>query len=517
MTSVGAPAARGGDVRGPDRLSLATLRHVRGGTGPLVDPRELDVGIVHLGLGAFHRAHQALFTEDAIAAGGGAWGICGVTLRSRRVVDQLEPQDGMYTVLTRSSDATTARVAGVVREVRFAGERPVQVVARLAEPAVRVTTLTVTEKGYRHDPATGRLRHDDEGVRADVAGAAPRTVVGLLARGLQERMRADAGPLAVVCCDNLAHNGATLSTLVREFVDLLPAAESRPLAAWIGAHVSFPNTMVDRIVPATTAADRADAAAFVGLADEGTVVTEPFRQWVIEDDFRGARPAWEQAGALLTRDVAPYEVMKLRMLNASHSTLAYLGALAGYGTIAEAMCEDAFAELVDRLMREDVQPTLEAPDAFDLDAYRQELLRRFANRGLRHRTEQVAMDGSQKLPQRLLPTLRERRTAGVEPRWAAFALAAWMRWVWTERRDDGCPRDLDDPLAAQLTRAIGGASSAADVVDRLLGVREMFGEDLAEDEVVRTLLVDAVEQLARHGAIAATRGWVSQSCREEQG
>jgi fructuronate reductase len=319
-------------------------------------------------------------------------------------------------------------------------------------------------------------------------------------------MRADAGPIAVVCCDNLAHNGATLAGLVREFVDLLPP-DGMP--TWLDEQVTFPNTMVDRIVPATTAADRAEAAALIGLADHGAVVTEPFRQWVIEDDFRSPRPAWEKAGALLTTDVAPYEVMKLRLLNAPHSALAYLGGLAGCATIAEAMAEPALAEFVDRLMRDDAQPTLQPPDGFDVDAYRQQLMQRFGNPALRHRAEQVGMDGSQKLPQRLLPMIRERRAAGAEPRWAAFTLAAWLRWVWTDRRDDGTPRDLDDPLAPRLTSAVGGATSAAQVVDRLLGVGEVFGPELAEDEVVRDLLVDALDRLARSGAVPATRAWLS--------
>ena len=500
----------------PDRLSLANLSRVAATTRPLVDPRALGVGIVHLGLGAFHRAHQAQFTEEAVAARGGDWGSCGVSLRSRGVVDQLAPQDCLYTVLTRSSDTTSARVTGVVRAALFAGAQPAQVRGRLVDPAVRVITLTVTEKGYRRDPATGRLRRDDDGVRADVAGGDPRTVVGLLVRGLQARMRGDAGPLTVVCCDNLAHNGAALAGLVRDFVDLLPPGERAPLATWLGANVSFPNTMVDRIVPATTAADRAEAAALVGLADEGTVVTEPFRQWVIEDDFRSARPAWEDAGAMFTRDVTPYEVMKLRMLNAAHSALAYLGALAGSETIADAMREPAFAELVDRLLQNDAEPTLDPPDGIDLDGYRGELLARFGNHALRHRTEQVAMDGSQKLPERLLPTLRERRAAGAEPRWAAFTLAAWLRWVWADTRDDGAPRVLDDPLAPRLTRALGTATSASQVVDRLLGVREIFGDALAEDEVIRKLLVDALEQLARRGAVAAARAWVAESGGEEK-
>lgn len=498
-------AARGGDVTAMDRLSLRTLPKVPPAAAPGIDPAELGVGIVHVGVGAFHRAHQAVYTEDALAAAGGRWGVCGVTPRSRAVVDQLRPQDGLYTVLARGADAAEGRVVATLRELLFAGDQSEAVLARIGDPAVRIVTLTVTEKGYRHDPATGRLRRADAGVRADAAGGPPSTVVGLLARGLQARMRVGGGPLAVACCDNLPHNGRTLARLVGDFVELLPAAEQTPLAEWLAEHVRFPSSMVDRIVPATTDGDRAEVAQLIGLADDGAVVTEPFRQWVIEDDFPGGRPAWERAGALLTRDVTPYEVIKLRMLNGAHSTLAYLGALAGYETIAEAMSDDALGAVVRRLMREDVAPTLDVPGGFDLDSYEAQLLERFANPALRHRTVQVAMDGSQKLPQRLLSTLRARRAAGAEPRWAAFAVAAWMRWVSTDVTDTGAPRVLDDPLAPLLTRAVDGAGSADDVVDRLLGVDEVFGDDLPGDAVVRGLLVDALRSLAKDGARRAAQ------------
>ena len=454
------------------RLSLGTLARVPDAVRPRVDPRALRIGILHLGVGAFHRAHQAVFTEDA----GDGWGICGVSQRSRTVLDELAPQDGLYTVLTRSATQVAARVVGVVRELRFADA------SRMADAAVRVVTLTVTEKGYRHDPATGRLRLDDAGIRADLAGVPPRTVVGQLVRGLAARMSADAGPVAVVCCDNLAHNGRTLAGLVGEFVAALP---DEPLGEWIAAHVSFPSTVVDRIVPATTPEDRAEARRLIGLDDMGTVVTEPFKQWVIEDDFPGGRPAWEKAGALLTTDVTPYEVIKLRMLNGAHSALAYLGALAGCETIAEAMAR--FGEMPRRLMRDDVVPTLNVPDGFDIAAYEQQLLDRFANPALRHRTVQVAMDGSQKLPQRLLATVRARRVVGAEPRWATLAVAAWMRWVCVAP-------ELDDSMAERLRAAVAGAS-AEQVVERLLAISEIFGDDLREDDVVRGLLVDAVQRL----------------------
>lgn len=487
------------------RLNLRTLPRVPASSAPLIDPRELAVGIVHIGVGAFHRAHQATYTEDAIAAAGGGWGICGVAPRSRAVVDQLAPQDGLYTVLTRGPDGGVARVVGTLRELLFAGTHGPDVLARLADPAVRVVTLTVTEKGYRHDPATGTLRRDDADVVADAADRFPRTVIGLLVRGLQARMNAGAGPATVLCCDNLAHNGRTVAGLVGEFVELLPAADADPLTVWIADHVRFPSSVVDRIVPAATAADRAEVERLIGLTDAGSVVTETFRQWVIEDDFIAGRPAWDRVGARLTGDVTPYEVIKLRMLNGAHSTLAYLGALAGCDTVADAMTDDAIAALVQRLLREDVEPTLDVPAGFDLRAYERELLDRFANRSLHHRTAQIATDGSHKLPQRLLSTLRAGRAAGAEPRWAALAVAAWMRWVSSETTDDGSPHELDDPLAPRLRRALSGATSCAAVVDRLLGVRAMFGDDLPADPVVRDLLVDALGRLTRDGAVGTAR------------
>ena len=501
-------AAGRGDVGVVERLSLRTLPRVIESRRPRVDASALGVGIVHLGIGAFHRAHQAEFTEDAIAAGGGAWGICGVTQRSRAVLDELAPQDGLYTLVTRGSRDVRARVIGTVREVLFAGTDVAKVLARLADPEVRVVTLTVTEKGYRHDPASGRLRRDDPGIQADAAGAPPTTVIGQIVRGLQARMLADAGPVAVLSCDNLAHNGRTLAALVGEFVETLPAEESARLASWIAGQVSFPSSMVDRIVPATTAADRADVRSLIGLDDEAAVVTEPFRQWVIEDDFPGGRPAWQRAGALLTDDVTPYEVVKLRMLNGAHSTLAYLGALAGCETVAETMDHEAFATVVQRLMRDDVRPSLAAPAGLDLGDYQEQLLERFANPSLRHRTTQIAMDGSQKLPQRLLSTLRARRAAGAEPRWIAFAVAAWMRWVWAGHTDDGTPHVLDDPLAPFLQRLLVGVDTPADAVARLLGVTEIFGQDLREDGVVRRLLTDALVLLTRAGAMTAANEMV---------
>lgn len=488
-----------------DRLDLDALSRVAPAHRPRVDPRSLGVGAVHLGIGAFTRAHQAVFTEDAVAADGGDWGVCGVTQRSTAVVDQLRPQDGLYSVLERGGAGTDLRVVGVVRDLLFAAEEGERLRSLLAAPSTRLVTLTVTEKGYRHDPATGRLRRADPEVAADLAGREPRTVVGQLVRGLQARCAAGAGPLTLLSCDNLPANGAVLRGLVQDFCAALPAAEAEPLAEWVATSVRFPSSMVDRIVPATTDDDRAEATRLLGLEDRGVVVTEPFRQWVVEDDFAAGRPAWERAGAVLTADVAPYEAMKLRMLNGSHSTLAYLGALAGHEHVADAMDDPGIAEVVARLMAEDVVPTLAVPDGFDVDDYAGDLLDRFANPALRHRTTQIAMDGTQKLPQRLLGTIADRRAAGARPRWACLGVAAWMRYVSAGSADTGAPLAVDDPLADRLQELTAGASTPAAVADALLSVQEVFGTELPADPVFRELVVDQLTALTRAGAAAAVR------------
>ncbi|WP_197698992.1 mannitol dehydrogenase family protein [Micromonospora inositola] len=489
-------------VRVAQRLRLDTLDRLsgqgRGWVGPAVDPRALRVGVVHLGIGAFHRAHQAIFTELAAAATGREdWGITGVTQRSASVRDQLMPQDGLYSVLERGADAAPLRVVGSVRDVVFGAGDPAAVVDRIADPAVRLVTLTVTEKGYRRDGA-GRLDRSDPEVVADLAGRPPRTVVGQLVRGLQRRLAESAEPITLLSCDNLVGNGDVLRGLVQDIVDALPSSEAGGLADWITTSVRFPSCMVDRIVPATTAEDRADALAVLGLEDRGVVVAEPFSQWVIEDDFAAGRPAWERAGAVLTRDVAAWEAVKLRMLNASHSLLAYLGALRGYDTIAAALTEDRLAAAAESLMVEDVAPTLRVPDGLDLDHYRGQVLTRFANPALRHRTVQVAMDGSQKLPVRLLGTVRDRLAAGAVPRHAALAVAAWMVYVAQGRDVRGRDLPLDDPMAERLGTA--GAAAGGDpqrLVDALLHVDEIFGADLRDHQGFRAALVDHVAQLTK--------------------
>ncbi|MFL5859575.1 MAG: mannitol dehydrogenase family protein [Solirubrobacteraceae bacterium] len=471
---------------------------------PRVDPVSLPVGIVHLGIGAFHRAHQAVYTEDAVAAAGGDWGICGVSQRSPMVVEQLGPQDGLYTLAERNGSGEHLRVVGAVRDLVWARARPEAVAARIAAPATRLVTLTVTEKGYHHDPATNRLRLDSPDVAADLADGGSRTVVGQVVQGLARRRAGDAGPVTVLCCDNLPDNGHVLRGLVSDFV--AHSAQADGLADWIAANVRFPGTMVDRITPATTDADRARIAAALGAHDDGAVVTEPFTQWVIEDDFVAERPAWERAGAIVTRDVRAYEQIKLRMLNGAHSALAYLAALADEALVADAVRPDGpFLAVLRGLMADDVAPTVAVPDGFDLGAYQADLLERFANPALRHRTLQIAMDGSQKLPMRLLGTIRDRRRAGAEPVMASLGVAAWMRFVSARRSDSGRELAVDDPLADEIAERLRGREAPEPVVDALLSMSQVFDAQLAADSDWRGLLVELLDALIRDGAQRTAR------------
>lgn len=447
--------------------------------------RPVSRGIVHLGLGAFHRAHQAAFTHEAAElTGDTSWGITGVTQRSNTVADQLVPQDGLFTLLEKGVDIERSTVIGSIVEVLNASEDSAAVVAAIGDPRVRIVTLTVTEKGYRFDPATGRLRLDDERVAADLAGGDPRTVVGQLVAGLVIRQRSDS-PLTVLCCDNLPHNGRQLEALVAEFV----AAQKLDGAVgdWISTQVSFPSTMVDRIVPTTTDEDRAALEHISGLRDDAAVVCEPFRQWVIEDRFVTPRPAWDLVGVQFVQDVEPWETMKLRVLNATHSLLAYSGLRAGYATISDAVADPILESLARRMIREDIAPTLGAE--MTPETYGEEVLKRFANPNLPHTTRQVAMDGSQKLGPRLLGTVRDAIAAGTSTRWLALAVASWCTYVIDEV---GAGKVLDDPMAETLTACAAGD----DPVRELLGLTQIFGPDLGSESVFGQQVVAAAHMLS---------------------
>ena len=484
-----------------DRLSHRTLDLAAAGVArPPAAAGEAPVGIVHLGLGAFHRAHQAILTQRALAVAPGPWGISGASLRGAAVRDALRPQDCLYTLLENDGGGEQATIVATVREALFAPAESERLLARLADPATRIVSLTVTEKGYAHHPATGELDLANPEIRADLAGAnPPRSTLGWLVRGLARRRAAESGGLTVLCCDNMASNGRTLRGLVRQFAE----ASDPDLAAWIGGEARFPSSMVDRIVPAATDASLAHAAGLLGLRDEAAVSAEAFFQWVIEDEFAAGRPQWEAAGVELVRDVVPYQEMKLRLLNGPHSAIAYLGALLGKPLVADVMADPDLARFVERLMREEIAPCTPIPPGFDAGGYVRALLRRFANRSLNHRILQIAMDGSQKIPVRWLPTLREARRRGLPVPRLVTALAAWLRFLGG-RDEAGADLPLDDPLASRLRAvAAGAAGDPAALVCAALAGEEVFGQDLRQDAGLVEQLTQASARMARHGVRAA--------------
>jgi fructuronate reductase len=486
------------------RLSLSSLERVPAEFRPELDPRALTVGIVHLGIGAFHRAHAAVYTERAsVAAAESRWGICGVSERGPHAAVTLTEQDGLYSVAIAGgagaggdgSSSSPLRVMASLREALFAQASPSAVVERIADPATSIVSLTVTEKGYRHDPSTGRLRGDDAEVAADAGGRPPVTVVGQLARGLEARRRVDAGPVTVLSCDNLPSNGSLLAGLVRDLMGWPGGAFDDGLEEWIAECVRFPCSMVDRIVPGTTAAVRAAVAERLGVLDEAAVTAEPFSQWVLEDDFAGERPAWERAGVEIVGDVAPYETLKLRVLNGTHSAIAYFGVLAGVETIAEALALHGLAEFVLEMIDLEVGPTLVLPRGVSLARYRDQVLERFANAELHYRCSQVASDGSQKLGQRLLAVIRWNLANGTSPRRATLVVAAWISSLLRTSDDRDRPLEVSDPLADRLRALVGEASNASVVAARVLGLREVFGDELAGDEAFHALLAEQLRAL----------------------
>ena len=456
-------------------------------------------GIVHLGLGAFFRAFGAIYVEDAVRMSGGDWGIIGVSLQSPSTRDRLAAQDFVYTTVTQDADGgETFRKVEIVEDVLVAPEDPEAVLAWMSNPAIRIVTLTVTEKGYCHDPATGRLNLEHPDIVHDLANPLPRSAPGFLVRALQRRRDAGHPPFTVLTCDNLPENGR----LVRLAVLDLAGRIDPPLAGWIAAEGRFPATMVDRITPATKPEDVERLAQKIGYRDEAPVMCEPFRQWVVEDDFvpaygADARPDLAAAGAEMVADVTPYENMKLRMLNGTHSALAYLGYLAGHETIAETVADPVFAAFVKRLWRQEIMPSFAPPEGVDLEAYADALFKRYSNPAIRHRTWQIAMDGSQKLPQRILGTISDNLDAGRACPGLMLAVAGWMRYVGGID-EKGQPIEVKDPLAAQL-RALSDEAETADLkVAALLGVRDVFSARLATE--LAQPVSRAYEILSVHGA-----------------
>lgn len=461
------------------RLSEATIDRLPAAVDrPRYDRARQARGIVHLGIGAFHRAHQAVYTDDAMAGGDRDWAITGVSLRSSQVRDALAPQDGLYTVTERGAGGERTRLIGAVRGVIVAAQDSSAVTSALAAPDTHIVTLTVTEKGYH--------RHPDGTLDLAAVGDATETIYHYIAQGFARRKAAGLPGLTLLSCDNLAANGRSLEQAMIAYLDHRHPA----LRRWFETECTCPSTMVDRIVPAATEGDLAAIAARLGVRDEGAVVTEPFRQWVVEDRFAGPRPKWEAVGVQLVRDVAPYETAKLRMLNGAHSAMAYLGLAAGHRHVHQAIADPAIRPLVERLMRREAAATIATAAGQDLAAYADALLARFGNTALPHSLAQIAADGSQKIGPRWLEPLAIHRARGVACPATIHALAAWLLFV---RGDRGV---VDDPLAVSLARSWQSAGGGG-IVDAVFGAEGIMKMRL--DEADRHLLEDALDIDARAG------------------
>jgi len=463
---------------------------------PAYDRSQVVNAIVHLGVGAFHRAHQAAMTEAVLAAGDLSWGIVGAGLMTPSTKDALAPQDGLYTLVIRSEGAEQLQVVGAITEVLGGPADLAQVLAHMCAPSTRIVSLTVTEKGYYLDPASGKLQLQAPAIQADLAApAAPRTILGLIVQALKHRKENAVAPFTVLSCDNLPSNGKTARAAVLAFARELDAE----LATWIEVQVRFPCSMVDRITPATTDADRAYVNDQLRMTDAWPIVTEGFVQWVIEDDFSMGRPDWTLGGAVFSNEIEAWENMKLRCLNGAHSTLAYMGQLTGRDTVAEAMQMPLITHLLDALWAE-VLEVLHAPAGVDPQDYVEQLKKRFRNPALKHRTAQIAMDGSQKLPQRLLATLRERLARGLPSPALAQAIAGWMHFaVKAALTPDGA---LNDPLSAEILSKAKISLKPNEIVGNMLSIQKIFGTDLIQQTAFVAELVHAFAQLADHPDVA---------------
>ncbi len=459
---------------------------------PVYELGSVSLGIVHFGPGAFHRAHQAFFVDELLAHDR-RWGICGVSLRNPDIRDALQAQHSLYTLVTL--DETIAyRVIGALREVLVASEDRTNVLERLSAPGTRAVTITVTEKGYCLD-AAGNLDTTHADIQHDLSNPrCPTSLIGYLVEGCRRRREVRSPPLTVISCDNLADNGTRLARAVSEF-----AQQSDPgLARWIEDQVRFPRTMVDSITPATTDELRERVQSVLTVRDRWPVQRESFVQWVLEDRIAPDGPDWASAGIILTDDVPAYDRAKLRLLNGAHSSLAYLGLLAGHKTVADAMQDEKLRTFVEALMREDILPTLRPPRGLDLSGYIDRVLRRFRNPAIHHALTQIAWDGSQKLPIRLLGTIADKLAGNLQEGRRVDRLcrpiAAWMQFV-RRRAMEG--ERVIDPLAERLFEIGRTCQNRAGYdVPAFLGLTNVFSPNLVQDSRFRDALGRAYDELA---------------------
>jgi mannitol 2-dehydrogenase len=478
-------------------VTAATLGQLDAGVSlPRYDRRDVSTGIVHIGVGNFHRSHQAMYLDTLMNDGAAMdWGICGIGLQpsNRRIRDVLAAQDGLYTLVLRHSDGTwDARVIGSITEFLFAPDDPEAAIEKIAAPATRIVSLTITEGGYNLDDVTGEFNSSDPSVVADLRpGAVPRTVFGIVTEALARRRERGIPAFTVLSCDNIPGNGHVSQRAFTAFARLRDPG----LAGWMTRHVRFPNCMVDRITPVTTDADRAELSRRFGVDDQWPVLCEPFTQWVLEDNFADGRPPLEDAGVQIVPDVEPYELMKLRLLNASHQALCYAGYLAGYRLVHEVATDPLFARfLLDYMTREAI-PTLRPVPGVDLGQYARQLIERFSNPEVGDTLARLCTDGSDRIPKFLLPVIRQQLAAGRPFTRSAAVVASWARY--SEGTDEnGAPHEISDVLAPQLqAAALRQRSHRTAFLD---GNRAVFGE-LAGDPRFTAVYSPILTALLDHG------------------
>lgn len=463
---------------------------------PSYDRGRLRPRLLHIGFGAFAKAHVMVFHDDMLRRTNSDWGVVAARLNSGSdELSLLDQADGLYAVGEMSGDdIAVQQVGAVIKTLHPRRDGTGALPAQIADPDLQMITLTITEKGYCLKD--GVLDTGHPGIRHDLeTPEAPVTAIGVMAEGLRRRWQAGLAPLTVLSCDNLPANG----TLCRQAVDGFSSRLDPAFGEWVLTQCRFPCSMVDRITPAMTGDSHAHLTRALGRSDPNGVLCEPFRQWMIEDEFAADRPPWDQAGVEFVKNVAPFEDMKLRLLNGSHSFLAYLGALAGVGTIAGCMQQPLLMEAARRLMLEEQAPTLQMPDGVDIDRYAATLVERFSNTALHHKTTQIAADGSQKLPQRLLAPIRNHLAAGRPWPLSAMAVAGWMLYC-RGKSEQGADLPLSDPLAARIAESVQ-TTDGAGYVDDLLSLHAVFGADLATAPEFRSTLQSAYQKLMSEGVL----------------
>ena len=477
------------ETLGPALLSRLPAAVAR----PAYDRAEVAAGLAHIGVGAFHRMHQAEYTDDLLAAAGGDWGIVGINIRAPRLAETLGAQDGLYTRLIRQGASTEARVVGSILRVVDSQAGPQPALAALAAAEIGAVTLTVTEKGYCHHPATGQLDWQSPAILHDLAEPGePVSLPGLVVRALDARRRTHGRPLTVISCDNIPMNGVILGNVVRALAE----RQAPRLSRWIEANAAFPSTMVDRIAPATSADDLAEVERAYGYRDRAAVVGEPFRQWVVERRFAGPMPGWDRVGALFVDDVTSFEHLKMRVLNAAQTTLACLGLLLGHTYTFEAVADPLLAAFVRRMLAEETLATLAPVPGIDPHAYVEQSLARLSNTAIRHRNYQIATDGSQKIVQRLLNPLGERLRHGQASAFLPVAAAASIAYLVLAAPRFGARWAADDPFAERIAAIADRAGGALpDLTAGVLGIEAIFDPRLAADAGVRVSIEQALAGL----------------------